>query len=74
VSTSCDRCVALERRLRDLKLELEVEIQRRELGFSSPEEEKGSRQLFDKALELFAQAEVVYEHHKREHGKPPEQR
>jgi hypothetical protein len=69
VSSVCELCAALERLLRDLKLEIEKEIQRRELGFSSLEDEKLSRRLLDKALESLAQTEAAYERHKREHGK-----
>ena len=69
MSSSCERCAALERWLRDLRLEIEREIQRRERGFSSPEDEKESRQRFDEMRRLLAQTDEVYRRHKREHGK-----
>jgi hypothetical protein len=69
LSSSCERCAALERWLRDLRLEIEREIQRRECGFNSPKDENESRQRFDEMRELLAQTEAVYERHKREHRK-----
>jgi hypothetical protein len=69
VSTTCDRCDALERWLRDLKLEMEKETQSRERGFSSYEDERVSHQLFEEARELFEQTEALYKRHQREHAK-----
>ena len=68
MSTTCDRCTALQRWLRDLKLDIEKEIAKHELGFSSQEDERVSRQLFDEAWELFTQTEALYKRHQREHA------
>jgi hypothetical protein len=60
VSTTCDRCDALERWLRDLKLEIKKETERRELGLASRGNEKLSQQLLDEARELFEQIQALY--------------
>jgi hypothetical protein len=67
VSNTCESCAVLERWLRDLKLEIEIELSKRELGFGSPRDERISQQLLDEARKAFAETEVLYKQHRRKH-------
>ena len=67
MSGRCERCSVLERWLRDLKLEIEKEISKRESGFSSLGDERVSRQLLEEAQRVFTETEALYERHRRTH-------
>lgn len=67
MSNTCESCAVLERWLRDLKIEIEIELGERELGFASPRDERISRQRLDEAKKAFAETEVIYEQHRRKH-------
>lgn len=57
----CDKCMTLERQLRDIEIEIEAAIDRRDSGTAS--EEDGAR--LTKKLSLFHQTKLIYDLHKQ---------
>jgi len=57
----CDKCMTLERQLRDIEIEIETDIAKRDSGAASEEDEA---RLTEK-LSLFHQTKLIYDLHKQ---------
>lgn len=57
--------MTLERQLRDIEIEIEAEIDRRDSGINSSEEQQASQDRLSEKLSLFYQTQQVYDLHKR---------
>ena len=59
----CDKCISLERQLRDIEVEIEAEIDRRDSGINSSQEQQASQERLTEKLSLFHQTKLIYDLH-----------
>jgi hypothetical protein len=61
---SCDRCVTLDRWLRDLKSFIDEEIGKRERGFATSDEDFESQQALTELLSSLTHTQGLFDQHR----------
>jgi hypothetical protein len=65
VPLRCENCISLERQLRDVEIEIEAGVDRRDSGLDSGEEQQAVEQFLADKLTFFHQTKLIYDLHKR---------